>query len=52
MTITYGLMEHFEAICKSNPERARLLTKSHVKKLIKDEKSGAVIGVEFTDNKN
>lgn len=30
MTITYGLMEKFEAICKSNPERARLIVKSKV----------------------
>jgi hypothetical protein len=34
MTITYGLMEAYEAVCKSHPERARLLTKSHVHKLI------------------
>jgi len=30
MTITYGLMEKYENICKEAPHRARLLAKSHV----------------------
>jgi len=49
MTITYGLMEKYEAVCKEQPHRARLLNKSHVSRLLTDEKTGGVIGVEFTD---
>jgi succinate dehydrogenase/fumarate reductase flavoprotein subunit len=48
MTITYGLMEKFETICSTNPEKARLLAKSRVQKLLTDE-SGAVYGCEYTD---
>ncbi len=51
MTITYGLMEAYEAVCKSHPERARLLTKSTVNKLLKDEKTGGVVGIEYTNAK-
>jgi len=48
MTITYGLMEKYEQICKEQPHRARLLAKSHVDRLLTDEK-GNVVGIEFTD---
>ncbi len=34
MTITYGLMEKYEQICKSNPERARQINKARVVELI------------------
>lgn len=34
MTITYGLMEKYEQICKSNPERARQINKARVVDLI------------------
>jgi succinate dehydrogenase/fumarate reductase flavoprotein subunit len=45
MTITYALMSKYEDLCKSNPERAVLLKKADVKKLIKE--NGVVIGVEY-----
>jgi succinate dehydrogenase/fumarate reductase flavoprotein subunit len=45
MTITYALMSAFEDLTVSNPERATLLKKADVKKLIKE--NGVVVGVEF-----
>ena len=36
MTITYGLMEAFEAICKKSPERARLIVKAKVTEILTD----------------
>ena len=45
MTITYALMSTYEDLTKSNPERATLLKKADVKKLIKE--NGVVVGVEF-----
>ncbi|KAJ3060765.1 hypothetical protein HDU98_003268, partial [Podochytrium sp. JEL0797] len=49
MTMTYALMEKYEDLCKSDPNRAKLLKKARATKLIKNE-SGAVIGVEYTHN--
>jgi len=49
MTITYGLMEKFEALCASQPARARLLVKSRVTKLLQDKENG-VYGVEYVNN--
>ena len=34
MTITYALMEKYEEICTSSPEKARIITKAQVTKLI------------------
>jgi hypothetical protein len=45
MTITYALMSTYEDMCKSNPERAVLVKKADVKKLIKEGET--VIGVEY-----
>lgn len=46
MTITYALMEKFEEIEKqTNGEKARLLNKSTVTKLLKNGEE--VIGVEY-----
>ncbi|KAJ3264047.1 hypothetical protein HDU77_009455 [Chytriomyces hyalinus] len=49
MTITYALMEKYEDLCKSDPNRAKLIKKAKVNKLIKNE-AGAVIGVEYEVN--
>ncbi|KAJ3028515.1 UNVERIFIED_CONTAM: hypothetical protein HDU68_001511 [Siphonaria sp. JEL0065] len=46
MTMTYALMEKYEDLTKSNPDRAKLLKKARATKLIKNE-AGAVIGVEY-----
>ncbi|KAJ3114587.1 hypothetical protein HK100_001615 [Physocladia obscura] len=46
MTITYALMEKYEDTVKSNPDRAKLIKKARVTKLIKNE-AGTVIGVEY-----
>jgi flavocytochrome c len=45
MTITYALMSTYEDLCKSNPERARLIKKAKVTKLIKE--GNIVVGVEY-----
>jgi len=45
MTITYALMEKYEALCKSEPHRAKLFMKSRVTRLITE--GGAVVGVEY-----
>ena len=45
MTITYGLMEKLEEICETTPERARVMMKTTVKKLLTD-KDGNVCGCE------
>uniref|UniRef100_A0A7S3T138 FAD-dependent oxidoreductase 2 FAD-binding domain-containing protein n=1 Tax=Strombidinopsis acuminata TaxID=141414 RepID=A0A7S3T138_9SPIT len=45
MTITYGLMERLEQIAEDTPERARVMMKTTVKKLLTD-KDGNVCGVE------
>ncbi|KAJ3352621.1 hypothetical protein HDU83_007815 [Entophlyctis luteolus] len=49
MTITYALMEKYEDLCKSSPDRAKLIKKARVTKLIKNE-AGTVIGVEYEAN--
>eukprot|EP01113_Clastostelium_recurvatum_P024127 TRINITY_DN287_c0_g1_i1.p1 TRINITY_DN287_c0_g1~~TRINITY_DN287_c0_g1_i1.p1 ORF type:complete len:1181 (-),score=481.34 TRINITY_DN287_c0_g1_i1:55-3597(-) len=46
MTITYALMEKLETITKSDPSRARVITKSRVTRLLTGE-NNEVIGVEF-----
>jgi flavocytochrome c len=46
MTITYALMEKYEAICEQSPERARMVTKAKVTRVLSDA-SGAAIGVEY-----
>lgn len=38
MSITYGLMDKFEKICKAEPHRARLVNKAKVEKLLTNEK--------------
>ncbi|KAI8902636.1 FAD binding domain-containing protein [Globomyces pollinis-pini] len=45
MTITYALMSTYEDICKAHPERATLISKADVKKLIKEGET--VVGVEY-----
>merc|ERR1719198_2514352 len=45
MTITYGLMEKLEEVCEKTPERARVMMKTTVKKLLTD-KDGNVCGCE------
>jgi hypothetical protein len=45
MEITYKLMTAFEEICKKEPNKANLVTKAPVKKLLTE--NGRVIGVEF-----
>jgi aspartate oxidase len=45
MTITYALMSTYEDLCKSNPERATLIKKANVKRLIKE--GNTVVGVEY-----
>jgi succinate dehydrogenase/fumarate reductase flavoprotein subunit len=46
MTITYALMEKYEDIAAQQPERARVLTKARVTKLL-TAKDGTVNGVEY-----
>ncbi|KAJ3334781.1 hypothetical protein HDU91_002527, partial [Kappamyces sp. JEL0680] len=48
MTITYALMSTYEDMCKDHPERAALIKKANVKKLIKD--GDRVVGVEYLFN--
>jgi hypothetical protein len=50
MEITYKLMTAFEEICKKEPNRANLITKAPVKKLLTE--NGRVIGVEFEKDGN
>lgn len=50
MMITYKLMQELEAVCKINPERARIINKAQVTKLLTDN-SGDVVGVEYLDLK-
>lgn len=45
MTITYALMERLEEIAEKQPNRARIMKKARVTKLIKEGEQ--VIGVEF-----
>lgn len=47
MTITYALMEKLEDICTKQPERAKIITKAKVTRLLQDSKSGEVYGVEY-----
>ncbi|KAI9016321.1 FAD binding domain-containing protein [Phycomyces nitens] len=46
MTITYALMEGFEELAEKSPERAKIIKRAKVEKLIRDEKN-SVIGVEY-----
>jgi hypothetical protein len=45
MTITYALMEKFEEVAEKDPQRARLINKARVVKLLNDERG--VTGVEY-----
>lgn len=45
MTITYALMEKLEEIAEKEPERARLLKKAKVVRLL--DEGGKVVGVEY-----
>merc|ERR1711971_824636 len=47
MTITYALMEKLEEIEKETPDRARIINKATVTKLLSDS-TGATTGVEYT----
>jgi flavocytochrome c len=50
-TITYALMEALEEVCeKTNNEKAQIITKANVKRLLKDA-TGAVVGCEYSDKK-
>lgn len=46
MMITYKLMQELEAMAKTNPERARIINKAQVTKLLTDNE-GAVVGCEY-----
>ncbi|KAI8999227.1 FAD binding domain-containing protein [Gaertneriomyces semiglobifer] len=48
MTITYALMEKLEDIAAAQPNRAKVIKKANVKKLI--EQGGQVVGVEYELN--
>jgi flavocytochrome c len=48
MTITYALLEKYEDMCTSVPDRARMVTKARVTRLIQSA-DGAISGVEYTD---
>jgi len=50
MTITYTLLETLENITKTQPNRAKILKKANVTRLLKNEETGAVIGVEYHTN--
>jgi len=45
MTITYALMEKYEEIVKAHPNRARLITRARVVKILKE--NNEVVGVEY-----
>jgi flavocytochrome c len=45
MTITYALMEKFDDIARKEPNRARVIYKSRVTRLLQE--NGKVVGVEF-----
>lgn len=47
MTITYALMEKYEHLCKTEPQRARQINKAKVVRLIKNP-SDDVIGVVYS----
>ncbi|KAJ3302980.1 hypothetical protein HDU93_006557, partial [Gonapodya sp. JEL0774] len=49
MTITYALMEKLEDIAAATPNRARVIKKARVTRLLKSEDQKEVIGVEYTD---
>lgn len=44
--ITYKLMQDFDALCESSPDRARFINKARVNKLLTDS-NGTVIGCEY-----
>ena len=48
MTITYALMTKMEDITKSDPDKAKVINNAEVTKLLHDEKTNAVTGVEYT----
>lgn len=46
MTITYALIDKFEKLCETAPERARLVSKATVTRVVSDA-NGTAIGVEY-----
>lgn len=46
--ITYAMIEKYEEFCKSNPERAALINKAKVVRLL--EENGVVVGIEYERN--
>jgi flavocytochrome c len=48
MEITYALMKQYEELCASIPDRAKLITKARVNKLMTNE-AGQVVGCEYAD---
>lgn len=50
MTITYALMEKYEEICLAQPDKARMITKANVTKLLTNS-TGEVVGVEYVKDK-
>lgn len=48
MEITYRLMVEYDEICKKSPDRAKLITRARVNRLLKDA-SGKVIGVVYKE---
>jgi len=49
MTITYALLEKFEEICAAQPDKARLINKARVTKLLTSTRDGPVEGVEYVN---
>lgn len=48
MTITYALMEKIEEISKTHPEKAKVISRATVKRILQDPNNpNAVIGVEY-----
>jgi flavocytochrome c len=47
--ITYALMQKFDEICASSPDKARFINKARVNKLLQDS-NGTVIGCEYLKN--
>jgi len=48
MEITYALMQKYEELCQSNPDRVKLVTKARVNKLLTDSE-GRICGAVYKD---
>ena len=46
--ITYQLMEDLDKLAETHPNRARVINKATVTKLVQDPSTGAVLGCEYT----